>query len=227
MTPSTDDRAPRLPFEALLLDFDGTVVDTTPLILASYRHTMTIHHGAAPPDEVWMAGMGTPLRKQLRALATSDDEADAMADTYRQHSKDHHDALARTFDGMRECLEALYGLIPIGLVTSKGRPGVIRSFKAFDLAGFFDVVISADDVTEHKPAPTPVRTAAQGLSVVPEKCLMVGDSPHDIHAGQAAGAATAAAAWGVLDEERVRAANPDYWLDSPKALTHLILNKSA
>ena len=225
MTPSLTEKAEHAAFDAVLLDFDGTVVDTLTLILASYRHTMIAHTGQAPPDTVWLAGMGTPLRTQLRALARDDGEAAAMLKTYVDHSRDFHDELAKTFEGMRDVLDTLHGRVPIGIVTSKARRGVERSFDAFDLGRYFDPVITADDVEEHKPSPVPVRTAAALLNVEPALCLMVGDSPHDIAAGRAAGATTAAAGWGAFDVDALRAAEPDHWLPAPAALCDLVFGR--
>ena len=52
-------------FKAYLFDLDGTLIDSVELILQSYRHTVKKYLGKVPPDELWLAGMGTPLRKQL------------------------------------------------------------------------------------------------------------------------------------------------------------------
>ena len=215
------------PFDGVLLDFDGTVVDTLDLILASYRHTMRTHHGETPPDDVWLAGMGTPLVTQLRALARDETELTAMVDTYRTFNHANHDALARPFEGVRDGLEALHGRVPIALVTSKSRAGVHRGFELFDLARFFEAVVTPDDVSAYKPDPTPVVAAADRLGVAPQRCLMVGDSPHDIAAGRRAGATTAVAGWGAFDEKRLREADPDHWLDTPVALVRLALTPRA
>ncbi len=209
-------------FRAVLLDFDGTVVDTIELILASYRHTLTVHHGASPPDRVFLKDVGKPLRTQLGLFARDEAELEAMFQTYITHSRDHHDALARTFDGVFEVLDRLHGKIPIGLVTSKARVGVDRGFVRFGLGHFFDAVVTADDVVEHKPSPTPVLEAASRLGVDAGECVMVGDSPHDMAAGRAAGATTAAAGWGAFDPPALRACRPDLWLDEPAELEAVV-----
>ena len=222
--PSTAESSPPSPrFDALLLDFDGTVLDTIDLILASFRFTMGEHLDQVPPDSVWLAGMGTPLIVQLRALSTDEAQAQAMRNSYLAHQVAHHDDLARTFDGMQACLDAVHGRLPLALVTSKARAGVDRSFRAFGLAPYFDVLVTADDVERPKPAPEPVQRAARALGVQTDRCLMVGDSPHDIASGRAAGATTAAAGWGAFDPPALRAANPDHWLDQPADLTALVL----
>jgi pyrophosphatase PpaX len=51
----------------ILFDFDGTLVDSIELILESYRQTMRVHRpGREWPDDLWLKGLGTPLRVQFR-----------------------------------------------------------------------------------------------------------------------------------------------------------------
>jgi phosphoglycolate phosphatase-like HAD superfamily hydrolase len=59
----------RRPIRAVLYDFDGALADSTELIMRSYRHTMRLHLGEAPPDEVWLEGFGTPLETQIHRFA--------------------------------------------------------------------------------------------------------------------------------------------------------------
>ena len=49
-----------------LFDFDGTLVDSVALILDSFRHATATVLGSVPDDSVLMAGVGTPLREQMR-----------------------------------------------------------------------------------------------------------------------------------------------------------------
>ena len=58
---------------AVLFDLDGTLIDTIGLLLECARHTFA-GRNPAPTDEEWIAGIGTPLRKQFAAYTTSDDE---------------------------------------------------------------------------------------------------------------------------------------------------------
>ena len=66
------DSFPRV--RAVLYDFDGTLADSTELIMRCYRHTMRTHLGECPPDEAWLAGFGTPLETQIALEARIPDE---------------------------------------------------------------------------------------------------------------------------------------------------------
>jgi phosphoglycolate phosphatase-like HAD superfamily hydrolase len=63
--------------------------------------------------------------------------------------------------------------------------------------------------------------AAEALGTPPGECLMVGDTPADVEAGQRAGMQTCAVAWGYGDRGAVQRAEPDYWIETPGELLRL------
>ncbi len=210
------------PLRTLLLDFDGTIADSIELILASYRHAFTEVRGAAPPDELWLKGVGTPLLSQLRDLARSPEEIDLLFQPYREFAISQHDRYIRSFDGMRSTLEAFAAAsVPLGIVTSKNRVGLQRGLRALDLEACFSALYTIDDSEHHKPHPQPVELAMAALSARPESTLFAGDSLHDLEAGRAAGVTTAAALWGPFDREQLAAGQPDHWLEHPTDLLGL------
>ena len=87
-------------FTTFLFDLDGTLIDSTLLIMASFRHTMRTHLGTVPDEAAWRAGFGTPLRPQLRKFARDDLHAARMVDTYRTYTNAHHDRLLKSYTGM-------------------------------------------------------------------------------------------------------------------------------
>jgi pyrophosphatase PpaX len=91
----------------------------------------------------------------------------------------------------------------------------------FGLLGYFEFVIGYEDTTIHKPEAEPVLEGARRLGVAAEQCVYVGDSPHDVECGNAAGALTVAALWGPFPE-RALAAGPDYALDALGELVGLL-----
>src|SRR5436189_902341 len=149
-----------VPLSTFLFDLDGTLIDSIELILRSYRHTMRLHRGQEPSDDVWMQGLGTPLWVQFRQFSDDPAEIEAMVATYRAYNLAHHDEMVRPYDGVVEAVRALKQRgRPLGLVTSKLRSGAIRGLVRASLEDAFDVVVGADDVTHPKPHPEPVRVA--------------------------------------------------------------------
>ncbi len=210
-----------VPFETYLFDLDGTLIDSIELILTSYRHTMRVHRGTEPSDDLWLAGLGTPLTAQFRDFTDDPAEVEAMIATYRAYNREHHDRMVRPYDGIVDAVEKVAQHAQLGVVTSKTHEGAERGLRSCGLDGIFHAIVGSDDVTRHKPDPAPVQHALRLLDGTPETTVFVGDSPHDMAAGRAAGVRTAAALWGPFGRPQLTPQAPDYWLDAPAALTQL------
>jgi pyrophosphatase PpaX len=209
-------------FSTLLFDLDGTLIDSIALILSSYRHTVNTHRGTALPDDVWLEGLGTPLRAQFRRLTDDPAEVEAMVATYREHNLRHHDAMVRAYDGVVPAIAALAASgRPMAVVTSKLQEGARRGLRHCGLDRYFPVIVAADDVERHKPDPEPVLKAVALLDADPNGTVFVGDSPHDLASGRAAGVATAAVLWGPFSRSRLEPWRPDHWLERPAELAGL------
>ena len=207
----------------LLFDLDGTLIDSIDLILRSYRHTIRAHRGIEPPDEVWMAGLGTPLWVQFRQWSEDEGEIRAMVQTYREYNLAHHDELVRPYDGVVEQVLRLRAEgKALGLVTSKLRGGALRGLRLAGLHDAFDVIVGSDDVTHPKPHPEPVLTALDRMHAPVEGAVFIGDSRHDMESGRAAGVKTAAVLWGPFDRKHLEDLKPDFWLERPADLAGLL-----
>jgi pyrophosphatase PpaX len=198
---------------AILFDLDGTLIDSIELILSSARHTFEGWAGGTPTDEEWVRGIGTPLVQQLRSYAASDDEVAFLLDRYRRYQAEHHDRLTRCYDDVPEVLGALAAQgHKLAIVTSKASAIAHQSLRFVGIDDYFPVVVGYDETTRHKPDPEPVRVALSRLGVSAEQSVFVGDSPHDVHAGKAAGVVTIAALWGPFDRETLAEARPNHFI---------------
>jgi pyrophosphatase PpaX len=208
--------------KAVLLDFDGTLLDSVELILAGYRHMMQVHRGRTYPDELWRRGIGTPLLTQIREFARDEDEVPALLETYRDWVIEHHDRLARPFPGVADAIRALHAQgVALAIVTSKRRIGVERGLPVLGLQDVLTCWITPDEVTHGKPHPESVWLAMEQLGVDAAETCFVGDSPHDLEAGRAAGVTTVAVGWGPFSRARLQELRPDHWLDEPAQLATL------
>jgi len=196
---------------ALLFDLDGTLVDSIELILSSFRYTFRQHVGEVPPDSKWIAGLGTPLFTQLKEFTQDDALARAMIATYRQYQLAHHDEFMRSYEGVTEAMAELRARgHTTAVVTSKMSDLAIRALDFTGLRGTIDIVIGMEDTQRHKPDPEPVRVALAKLGRAANEAVFLGDSPHDIASGNAAGVITVAAQWGPFSREELDAAKPGY-----------------
>lgn len=202
-------------FPTILFDLDGTIIDSIELIMESYRHTMRCHRGECPPDDVFLAGIGTPLRVQFAQFTSDPAELAAMIATYRDWNLSNHDRMVIAYPGAVETVKKLKADgARLGLVTSKNLGGVQKGLKLVGLEDVFESFVTADRLQESKPDPRPVWTALEDLGASAREALFVGDSPHDIAAGRKAGVRTAACLWGPFTRERLALEQPDFWLRS-------------
>ena len=145
-----------------------------------------------------------------------------MTATYRAHNREHHDRLVKPYAGIHDVItELTHRGSRMGIVTSKNRVATEHGLRHCALDRFFDVLVTSDDVTEHKPRPEPVLEALSRLAVPATQAVFIGDSPHDCLAGKAAGVSTAAALWGPFARETLEPHAPDHWLEHPEQILDL------
>lgn len=196
----------------LLFDLDGTLVDTVPFILACARHAFE-GYGRPLADADWIAGIGTPLRTQIASLALRPDDVEPLVARYRAFWVENHDRMTRAFPGAVEVVQALASRgHAIGIVTSKTREGALRTLRHVGLLERVGALVAADSCARSKPDPMPVQLALQQLGCPAPGALLLGDSPHDITAGNAAGVITVAALWGACSRAELEAAGPHHRL---------------
>ena len=209
-------------FATTLFDFDGTVVDSGPIILASFRHaTRTVLRREIADEDLLAHSGGASLREQMTLL--DPDRFEELERSYREHNEPAHAEL-RAFSGMEDVLGALVAdRRRVGLVTAKRRATVELAFRYLPLAQYFETLVTAEDTDEHKPHPAPVLAALARLASSPGDAVYVGDSPFDIRAGKDAGATAIAVTWGGMHPlDRVLDEGPDAVATTPEELLALL-----
>jgi pyrophosphatase PpaX len=208
----------RLKYKGILFDLDGTLLDTTPLILETFQYTFLNHYNRKLSLEDIQPYMGQPLIAAMQALGPGDEEM--LIQTYREYNLAKHDALVGIFDGVYETVCRLHAAgAVLAVVTSKTAGTARRGLRLFNMEPFFTEVVGLEDTDRHKPLPEPVLCALDRIRLSPNECLMVGDSPHDIESAKAAGVATAGVGWSRVNMDELVCSNPDYML---KSMTDLL-----
>ena len=198
---------------AVLFDLDGTLIDSIGLLLACVRHAFE-GRDRFPTEEEWIATLGTPLRAQLSAYIDNDEEIEAVTSRYRKFQREQHDILTTDYPGVRETLAELQRRgHPMGVVTSKSNEMMDRGLEWLGALEMMGTRIGMNSCELHKPDPTPVRIALHELGYEPHEALFVGDSPHDIKSGNAAGVITVAALWGPFTREQLEPHKPAEYLE--------------
>lgn len=196
----------------VILDCDGTLVDSQNGICAAMDHAFGAMGLTPPPRDATLAIVGLSLPEAFAALAPEhDDEARAvMAQHYRrafiEMKRDPilHEPL---FPGIAAAIEA-FGRrddVLLGIATGKARRGIDRLFERENWAHRFVTVQTADHHPS-KPHPSMIRTAMSETGIGPESTVMVGDTTFDVEMALAAGVGALGVAWGYHPPEDLRAA---------------------
>jgi pyrophosphatase PpaX len=182
-------------FPVVLFDLDGTLIDSTPMILASFQHATKTVLGEAVPDEAIFAIVGGPtLEAQMRSFAP--DRVEELVAVYRAHNTPLHDHL-QLCAGMGDVLATLKAEgRRLGIVTSKRRHTTQLALDRLEIERFFDTIVTSDETATHKPSPEPVQLALTRLDAAPGAAAYVGDSPYDVGSARAAGVFSIAVSWG-------------------------------
>ena len=176
---------------AVLIDLDGTLVDTAPDIFAAVSH-MLMEWGVAPLpfDTVrGFIGNGVPalVRRVLAASSTTGVDEQAALALFRRHYQDTNGRYGTVFPGVREGLQGLRQAgYRLGCVTNKPQVLTAALLDRHDLARWFDVVVAGDTLGRMKPDPGPLLHACRALRADPAGCVLVGDSAVDVAAARAA-----------------------------------------
>jgi pyrophosphatase PpaX len=208
---------------AVLFDLDGTLIDSIELIMNSAKHAFRGRTANVPSDEEWLAGVGTPLATMFRRWARDEGEVEALIGSYREYQLANHDRLVRCYDTVVETVDDLRRAgHPAAIVTSKTQWLARRGLEHVGLGAHFDVIVGCDSCERHKPDPQPVLVALDQLGYAPDESVFVGDSIHDMEAGNAAGVTTVAALWGPFSRETLAAAHPGHFLHRMAELPGLL-----
>ena len=211
-------------FKAILFDFDGTLANTTDIILAGFHKACLDVMGHDVPDEEIIKTFGLTLKAGMEALADKPEQVDPMRDTYRDYFYANHDAMIKSLPGVQEALAKLYAQgILMAVVTSKRRPMALRGIECVGLTPYISSVVACTDIENPKPAPDGMLAAIKALGVKPEECLCVGDSPFDLQSGHNAGTQAAAVRYTLFDwQEMLEQGKPDYVLEKIEDLLKLV-----
>ena len=180
----------------LVFDFDGTVINTNEVIIASWQATWEKFLGYRESREVIKDTFGETL-KYTASVRFPEIPAQEVIDYYREYQLAHCDELVFVFDGMEDMLKKLkdHGF-KMAIATSRTKEGTLNYMNQFGIAEYFDAVVSMDDVTNHKPNPETCLVALEKLGGTAEEALMFGDTRFDIGCAINAGVDSVLVGWG-------------------------------
>lgn len=176
--------------EAILFDFDGTLVDTEWEIYTAWRNFYA-REGQELPIEVYVQCIGSDFdtwspKTHLEELTGRTFDWEAL-DLSRNQEIRSSLAGHGPVEGAPELLSHLAGTVRMAVVSSSSHEWVDGWLQRLDLAEYFDVTICRGDAPRIKPAPDLYLKAAERMDLSPEKCLVIEDSVNGCRAAKAAG----------------------------------------
>jgi HAD superfamily hydrolase (TIGR01509 family) len=212
------------PIEAVVFDWDGTLVDSKTALVASFQETTTEVLGTPFPTRHGDIERIVQVRGQeaFEEIAAGDRELFERIETVFHRVYVEQMEAIEPFPGVLETIAALRAAgLRIGVATSKSRARLDLEAARTGIGALLDVSISGDEVKLAKPDPESVAEAIRQLGADPGASLYVGDGPNDIRAGRDAGAITVAVTFGFHPDE-ARAECPNHVIEEFPQLLSLI-----
>ncbi len=208
--------------KAVFFDLDGTLINTNPLIVRSFQETfLTYFPDRVFSDEEIHSCIGPTLEQTFSKYNES--AMAEMVNTYREINKGYHDEMVEIYPGITEMLHNLREMgLKLAIVTSKKRDMALRGAKLMKIYDYFDLVISADEVTRHKPEPEAIEMALSYFNLDKSEVMMVGDNSHDILCAKNADVLGVGVSWALRGANYLQSFNPDYMLEEANDLVQII-----
>ena len=189
-------------FDLIAFDWDGTLSNSTAVIVHSIQAAVADVGGKPPSDDQASYVIGMSLMDALISAAPDvpPQKHVELANRFRYHYIQHKDDIS-LFAGVLPLLKALRarGFL-LTVATGKSRRGLDEALQEPLLQGVFDGSRTADE-TEGKPSPLMLQELMSEWGVEPERVLMIGDTTHDLEMARNAGCASLAVAYGAHPPE--------------------------
>ena len=189
-------------FDLVVFDWDGTLYDSTALIVRSIQEACRDLGATVPSDTQAAYVIGLGLQDALRHCVPdlAADQYPALGLRYRHHYFASQHELSM-FDGTLAMLQALKVRgHALAVATGKGRRGLDEALAHAQLRGLFDATRTADE-TASKPDPRMLHELMQELGTAPARTLMIGDTTHDLLLARNAGTPRVAVSFGAHEAE--------------------------
>ncbi|HSW15997.1 MAG TPA: HAD-IA family hydrolase [Ramlibacter sp.] len=189
-------------FDLIAFDWDGTLFDSTSIIVRCIQRAVVDVGGQMPTDAAAAYVIGMSLMQALAHAAPDvpPEKYPELGARYRFHYNAHQDDLS-LFDGvlglLRELRERHHCL---AVATGKSRRGLDEALRSVELHGVFDGSRTADE-TAGKPHPRMLQELMREFDAPPERTLMIGDTTHDLQMALNAGCASVGVSYGAHEPD--------------------------
>ena len=196
-------------FDLIAFDWDGTLFDSTAIIVRCIQDAVVDVGGPRPSDQAaaWVIGMALHEALAHAAPDVPPVKYPELGVRYRHHYARHQDDLT-LFQGALPLLHELRARQHwLAVATGKSRRGLDEALRSVELLGVFDGSRTADE-TAGKPHPRMLHELMREFGAAPERTLMIGDTTHDLQMALNAGCASVGVSYGAHDVDGFEALRP-------------------
>lgn len=199
-----------------IFDFDGTLMDTSAVILSTIKATIKQMNLPPKSDDECRTIIGIRTDEAGKYLYP---DLDISNEEFAANFRANYDRLKKgahesTFPGVLETLEQLRAAgCGLAIASSRRLSSLHDYLDGLGIRECFQMIVGADSVAKGKPDPEPVITILKALDWNAGDTLVVGDADVDIMMGNAAGCKTCAVTYGNGSLQSLKAAKPDYMAD--------------
>lgn len=196
-------------FDLIAFDWDGTLFDSTAIIVRCIQRAVADVGGAVPSDRAasYVIGMGLMEALAHAAPDVPREKYEALGNRYRYHYIAHQDDLC-LFEGVLPLLADLRERHHwLAVATGKSRRGLDQVLDTVQLKGMFDGSRTADE-TAGKPHPRMLHELMREFGTDPERTLMIGDTTHDLQMAKNAGCASVGVSYGAHEPSEFHTLGP-------------------
>ncbi len=214
-------------FDLIAFDWDGTLFDSTAIIVRCIQDAVVDVGGARPTREAASYVIGMALGSALAHAAPDvpPEKYPELGARYRHHYARHQDDLS-LFEGVLPLLQDLRGRHHwLAVATGKSRRGLDEALHAVELQGVFDGSRTADE-TAGKPHPRMLQELMREFGTDPGRTLMIGDTTHDLQMALNAGCASVGVSYGAHEPAGFHALQPRHVAHSVRELHDWLLRNA-
>ena len=211
-------------FDLIAFDWDGTLFDSTQIIVRCIQRAVADVGGAVPSDKEAAYVIGMALTQALAHAAPDvpPEKYPELGARYRHHYMAHQNDIA-LFDGVLPLLADLRERHHwLAVATGKSRRGLDEALHSVQLKGVFDGSRTADE-TAGKPHPRMLHELMREFGTEPERTLMIGDTTHDLQMATNAGCASVGVSYGAHEHGEFHAHRPRFIAHSVRELHDWLL----
>lgn len=174
--------------KALIFDLDGTLSDSLPVHIASW-HVVCAKLNCTFDNRIIVEMTGAPtisFAERIKREQKLDVDPEQIVRMKQQEFR-RNISLIKPHDAVINLMKGAFGKIPMAVGTGASRMSAMLQLKELGIDQYFDVIVTADDVSSHKPEPETFLQCAKHLNVEPSSCQVFEDGELGMIAARKAG----------------------------------------